>query len=234
MKRFLRDFLTLSTRLSVNKMKKLVLFDFDGTIVDNSEGIYNCIGYALEKKGLPALPTETKRKFIGPSLFDSFMWHCTDKKEEAEELVALYRERYRPVGTTEVRVYDGIRRLLEELKNKGIICAVCSSKPYEFVRKIAKEQGLEQYFDGFFCPGFGSHISDKSGLALAAMKEFSAEKCDTVFVGDTRFDVAAARDAGIECIGVLYGFSEEGELDTADYKAADATQIFSFITGEKQ
>ena len=214
-------------------MKKLVLFDFDGTIVDNSEGIYNCIGFALEKKGLPALPSETKRKFIGPSLFDSFMLHCTDKREIAEELVALYRERYRPVGTTEVRVYSGIEGLLEKLKNKGILCAVCSSKPYEFVRKIAAEQGLEKFFDGFFCPGFGSHISDKSGLALEAMKELSAEKCDTVFVGDTRFDVAAARDAGIECIGVLYGFGEADELDAADYKAQTVEDILPFVLGEK-
>ncbi len=213
-------------------MKKLVLFDFDGTIVDNSEGIYNCIGYALEKKGLPALSVETKRKFIGPSLFDSFMWHCTDSNEEAEELVALYRERYRPVGTTEVRVYDGMKDLLEALKNKGILCAVCSSKPYEFVRKISKEQGLEQFFDGFFCPGFGSHISDKAGLALEAVKTFSMEKCDTVFVGDTRFDVAAARDAGIECIGVLYGFGEVQELDAADFKAQTVADILPFVLGE--
>lgn len=214
------------------KMKKLVLFDFDGTIVDNSEGIYNCIGYALEKKGLPSLPDEIKRKFIGPSLFDSFMWHCTDNKEVAEELVALYRERYRPVGTTEVKVYDGIRTLLKSLREKGIICAVCSSKPYEFVRKIAKEQGIEEFFEGFFCPGFGSHVSDKSGLALEAIKTFSAKKEDAIFVGDTRFDVAAARDAGIECIGVLYGFSEEGELDSADYTAEAVCDILPFVTGE--
>ena len=218
----------------MNKMKKLVLFDFDGTIVDNSEGIYNCIGYALEKKGLPPLPDEIKRKFIGPSLFDSFMWHCTKSSEEAEELVALYRERYRPVGTTEVRVYDGIKDLLAALKKQGITCAVCSSKPYDFVRKISKEQGLEEYFDGFFCPGFGSHVSDKAGLALEAIKEFSAVKSDTIFVGDTRFDVAAARDAGIECIGVLYGFSEEGELDSAEFKAHNASEILSFVIGEKQ
>lgn len=212
--------------------KKLVLFDFDGTVADNSEGIYNCIKYALEKKGMPPLDGETMRKFIGPSLFDSFMWHCTDNKETAEELVSLYRERYRPVGTTEVRIYDGIKELLVTLRKEGVITAVCSSKPYDFVVKISKEQGLYELFDGFFCPGFGSHISDKSGLALEAIKTFSAEKDETVFVGDTRFDVAAARDAGVECIGVLYGFCEEGELDTADYKAENSEEILSFIRGE--
>ncbi len=211
-----------------------MLFDFDGTVADNSEGIYNCIKYALEKKGLPSLPAETLRKFIGPSLFDSFMWHCTDEESVAEELVALYRERYAPVGTTEVRIYDGMRETLEKLRAKGIKTAVCSSKPYDFVRKIAKEQRLESLFDGFFCPGFSCHISDKSGLALEAMARFGVAKEECVLIGDTRFDVEAAEKAGIESIGVLYGFSGEGELDKADFVAADAGDIYKLICGDEQ
>ena len=214
---------------SVNKMKKLILFDFDGTVIDNSEGIYNCIKYALDKKGMKPLSDKQLRSFIGPSLFDSFMWNCTDDKDTAEELVALYRERYKPVGSTEVRVYDGMRELLESLKGDGYITAVCSSKPYEFVRKIAGEQELEHLFDGFFCPSFQSHLSDKSSLALDAIRHFGVEKDETVLIGDTRFDVAAARDAGIECIGVLYGFSEEGELDFADYIANEVRDIYPAI-----
>lgn len=215
-------------------MKKLVLFDFDGTVIDNSEGIYNCIKYALDKKGKAALPPETLRKFIGPSLFDSFMWHCTESEDEANELVALYRERYAPVGSTEVVIFDGMRELLERLSREGIKTAVCSSKPYDFVRKIAKEQGLEELFDGFFCPGFGSHVSDKSGLALEAVDFFKVKKEEAVLVGDTKFDLAAARDAGIECVGVLYGFSEEGELDSADYIAPQVKDIYPALFGEKE
>lgn len=212
--------------------KKLILFDFDGTVVDNSEGIYNCIKYALSKKGMPPLSDKVLRSFIGPSLFDSFMWNCTDDKDTAEELVALYRERYKPIGSTEVRVYDGIKELLEKLKNEGFITAVCSSKPFDFVKKIAKEQELEHLFDDFFCPSFQSHISDKSSLALEAVKQFDVQKEETVLIGDTRFDIAAARDAGIECIGVLYGFSEEGEMETADFIAPKVEDIYSAITGE--
>lgn len=209
-----------------------MLFDFDGTVVDNSEGIYNCIRYALEKKGKPALDAKTLRRFIGPSLFDSFMWHCTDDAGEAEELVALYRERYAPVGTTEVRVYEGMKEALEKIRALGVKTAVCSSKPYDFVRKISLEQGLEPLFDGFFCPGFSSHVSDKSGLALEAVSFFGVEKEESVLVGDTRFDVSAARDAGIECVGVLYGFSEDSELDEADYVAAEVKDIYELLFGD--
>lgn len=213
--------------------KKLILFDFDGTVADNSEGIYNCIKYALVKKGMKPLSDEVLRSFVGPSLFDSFMWHCTDDKEVAEELVSLYRERYRPLGSTEVRIYDGMKELLARLKNEGCITAVCSSKPYDFVRKIAKEQGLEDLFDGFFCPSFQSHVSDKSSLALEAIKHFGVSKEETVLIGDTKFDVAAARAAEISSIGVLYGFATEaGELDSADAKASEVKDIYPIITGD--
>lgn len=212
--------------------KKLILFDFDGTVADNSEGIYNCIKYALDKKGMKPLSDKALRSFIGPSLFDSFMWHCTDNKETAEELVSLYRERYRPIGSTEVKIYDGMKELLGRLKGEGYITAVCSSKPYDFVRKIAKEQGLEDLFDGFFCPSFGNHLSDKTSLALEAMKHFRVNKEETVLIGDTKFDVAAARGAGISSVGVLYGFStEEGELDSADAVAKQVEDIYPIIAG---
>ncbi len=211
--------------------KKLVLFDFDGTVIDNSEGIYNCIRYALDKKGLPPLSEETLRRFIGPSLFDSFMWYCTDNPEEANELVDLYRERYAPVGTTELYVFDGMKELLKKLRGDGIKTAVCSSKPHKFVCKIAEEQGLSELFDALFCPGLSSHVSDKSGLALEAIKHFGVLKEEAVLVGDTKFDISAAKDAGIECIGVLYGFSDDGEMDAADYIAEEVKDIYPFIAG---
>lgn len=214
--------------------KKLVLFDFDGTVADNSEGIYNCIRYALDKKGLAQPGEDILRKFIGPSLFDSFMRFCTDDSDTAEQLVTLYRERYKPLGSTEVRVYDGMRELLQILRNEGFITAVCSSKPYDFVRKIAGEQELEDLFDGFFCPSFQSHVSDKTSLALEAIAHFGVKKDETVLVGDTRYDIEAARGAGIECIGVLYGFCEKGDMDAADYVASEVKEIYPFIAGDKQ
>ncbi len=216
--------------------KKLILFDFDGTVIDNSEGIYHCISYALEKTGKNPLSEETLRKFIGPSLFDSFMTYVDKNEETVNKLISFYRERYAPKGSTMVRVYDGMKELLSILKNEGYKTAVCSSKPYDFVIKIAKEQELYGLFDGFFCPGFSSHASDKAELALSAIEEFSVLKEETVLIGDTKFDVRSAKKAGIECIGVRYGFSEEGELERegAHYIVNDVMDIHSLIIGEKQ
>ena len=194
---------------------KLVLFDFDGTVVDNSEGIFNCIRYSLNKLGLPAPEEAILRRFVGPSLFDSFRTYIEDDEEKAERFVALYRERYAPVGFSECRLYDGMRELLTQLKAKGYTLAVCSGKPHDFVVKIAKLLGLYETFDGYFCPGFAPVDSDKAGLILAAAAHFGVSKEETLMVGDRRFDIEAAKKAGVASLGVRYGFAEPGELEAA-------------------
>ena len=64
------------------------------------------------------------------------------------------------------------------------------------------------------------------------MKTFGVSKEDTVLVGDTKFDINSAHDAEIECIGVLYGFSSDGEMDNADYIAPEVKDIYPLIKGE--
>ena len=97
-----------------------VLFDFDGTVVDSSEGIYNSVLYALEAFGYPRPDEQALRYFIGPPLQHSFM-HLLDVDEaRAQALVEKYRERYRSQGVREVRLYDGVRPLLVQLKGSGL------------------------------------------------------------------------------------------------------------------
>ena len=194
---------------------KLVLFDFDGTVIDNSEGIFNCIRYSLNKLGLPVPGEAVLRRFVGPSLFDSFRAYCEDDEEKAERFVSLYRERYAPVGITECRLYDGIGELVTALRAEGRRVGVCSGKPYDFVVRISKSLGLSDAFEGYFCPGFAPVDSDKAGLILAAAEHFGVAKAETLMVGDRRFDIEAAKKAGVASLGVRYGFAEPGELEAA-------------------
>ena len=212
---------------------KLVLFDFDGTVIDNSEGIFNCIRYSLNKLGMPIPGEEVLRRFVGPSLFDSFRAYCEDDEAKAERFVATYRERYAPVGFTECRLYDGMEALLRRLKAQGYRVAVCSGKPYDFVVKISKMQGLYDVFDGYFCPGFAPVDSDKAGLILAAVEHFGVTKEETLMVGDRRFDIEAAKKAGVASLGVRYGFAEPNELETAgaDVIVASVSDIDKYLTG---
>ncbi len=212
--------------------KKYLLFDFDGTVIDNSEGIYNCIRYALNKMNVPVPNENTLRNFIGPSLFDSYNNYCERNDANAAKFVDLYRERYSPVGYLETQLCDGIKDTLEKLKANGHVLAVCSSKPLEFVKKIADKLDIAALFDFFSCPGFATHNSDKRLLIENAVSHFGADKTDVLMIGDTKFDINAANDAHVDSLGVLYGFAENGELEKCGATAlADTpTDVYRVIT----
>lgn len=222
----------VETRL--NPKKKLVLFDFDGTLADNSEGIFNSIRYALGKMDLPVPDGAVLRTFIGPSLFDSFRRVFGGSDAEAERFVTLYREYFAPTGKYQARIYPGIPRVLQALRADGYRVAVCSSKPIEFVTAIAKDKGIHELFDAFFCPGFAMSASDKTGFIREGMRHFGVTPAETLMIGDTRFDIEAAKNAGVQSLGVRYGFAAENELETAgaDLFADDAAGIYEAMTGK--
>lgn len=215
--------------------KKYLLFDFDGTVIDNSEGICNCIRYALDKMNEPVPDDKILRRFIGPSLFDSYYKYCEKNEKNAARFVDLYRERYAPVGYLEAHLYDGIKETLQKLANDGHTLAVCSSKPLEFVEKIAHALGVFDLFAFYSCPGFATHDSDKRSLIENAAAYFNADKKDILMIGDTQFDINAANEASVDSLGVLYGFSEDGELQKCGATAlADSpAEIYTVIKAWK-
>lgn len=215
-------------------MKKLILFDFDGTVIDNSEGIFNCIKYSLNKLGIPVPDEKTLRRFVGPSLDDSFCRYIQNDISRAKLFTATYRERYAPIGHTECVLYSGIKETLQNLRDTGFITAVCSGKPIDFVSKIVKLLNIEDLFSGLYCPGFANCSSNKAELILQAVKDFGVTKEETLMIGDTVFDIRSAKEAGVQSLGVLYGFSEPGELknEGADFIARSPKEIYSEIVSK--
>ena len=114
-------------------MKKVILFDLDGTLTESGEGIMKSVQYALEKMGKPELELQKLRVFIGPPLLEQFMKYADLDKEEAKQAVVCYRERYSTVGLFENRLYPGIEDLLKALKEKGFLLSMASSKPEKYV-----------------------------------------------------------------------------------------------------
>lgn len=214
--------------------KSLLLFDMDGTVFDNSEGIINCIKYSLDKMGRPLPDAETLRKFIGPALFDSYMTFIDKNEEDANTFVQNYRERYAPIGTTEVCLYPGIEQTLRKLKEDGYNLAVVSGKPEPFVIKICRALGIDDIFNAYYCTNFGSHSSDKTSFVRAALGDFNIPASEALMIGDTMFDVAAGHGAGVEVLGVTYGFGKERDFieEKPDFTTDSAFGIYKTITGK--
>ena len=198
-------------------MKKTIttlLFDFDGTVFDTVEGITKSIQYALRKHGRDA-EIEELRCFAGPPLVDKFMEVYEVSKEEAEQLVTDFRERYVPIGVYESSPFPGIRELLEAVRAVGKKTAIATSKPQALAELLLQRAGLRNLFDVVVGSGGGVNNDAKWQIVTRAMELCESKPEDCVLVGDTKYDVEGAKKCGIPCIGVRWGYAAEGELETA-------------------
>lgn len=210
---------------------RAVFFDLDGTINDSGPGIMNSVRYALEKMGYPQLPEQTLRRFVGPSLQYSFSTFSGMSEEEALRAVELYRECYLAGQAFNLIVYEGIPELLELLGAHGVRCAVVTSKPQKMAEMVLEHFDLLRYFDCVAGPSPDDGSNQKSVLIGRALSQLDLKSADVVMVGDTRFDIIGAREAGCDSIGVTYGYGTKEELEEngADYLAESASRIGEIV-----
>lgn len=215
-------------------MYQTILFDLDGTLTNPGEGITNSVAYSLRHYGIEVPDRTELYKFIGPPLYESYMKYYGFDETAAHEAVEVYREYFKPRGIFENRVYDGIPELLEQLKGAGKRLLVATSKPEGFSRQILDHFCLSQYFD--FIAGStldGSRIR-KADVIRHALSETGLSPDGTlVMVGDREHDVLGAKEVGIPCIGVLFGYGDRPELEAAGAKhiAATVADISRIILG---
>ncbi len=193
-------------------MYETVIFDLDGTLIDSAEGIMNSFEYAFERLGLPAMPRGEMGVFIGPPLEYSFEKICGLGKAEAERAVEIYREYYREKGMYESRVYAGVEELLKKLVSRGKRILLATSKYEPYALQIIENIGFAGYFD--FAAGSlaGGERGSKAEVIEYALTRTGADKKTAVMVGDRMHDTVGAREAGIDSIGVLWGYGSRTEL----------------------
>ncbi len=231
---------TKSAGYKEEKMYQYVLFDLDGTLTDPKEGITKSVQHALKSFDIDEPDIDKLEPFIGPPLRDSFRDFYGIDGEDTEKAIAVFRERFEKVGIKENNIYPGIAQMLRGLKERGVILAIASSKPQEFVHIVLKNFEIEDCFSVIVgCEKDGTRDTKIEVLTEAlsqvrkkAGRRYKAEK--TLMVGDRKFDVEAAREMGIASVAVTYGYAPEGELFMCgpDYMADSAEQLEEIITGE--
>lgn len=194
---------------------KAVFFDFDGTIADTGDGIFHSVKYAIKELGYPPINNESLRTFIGPPVFDSFKRELGMDEKQSEFAVMKYREEYSREGIFRFTLYDGIESLLRELKSHGIQVAIASSKPYNFILRIIDYLNFGELIDFVSCPLSDKAHESKVILVSRCVEHFEIEKTEAVMVGDRYFDIDGANGAGIDSIGVTFGYGDEKELSNA-------------------
>lgn len=213
-------------------MKKVVLFDLDGTLTDSGEGIINCATAALRHFGLPIPDMEQMRTFVGPPLDQSFIRHGVPP-EKAEEAVRIYRERYIPIGKFENTPYPGIRELLEALRARGFRLMVATSKPEQTSVEILEHFDLAKYFDRICGASMDLRRNSKEAV-IAYLLEENGPAEQMVMVGDTKFDVLGAKAHGIPTIGVAWGYGKVSQMVEAGAAAIarDPEELLALLCRE--
>ncbi len=192
-----------------------ILFDLDGTLSRSAEGITKSVQYMLEKFGIHEPDLKKLERFIGPPITQSLKDFYGFDEEKAWQGVLYYRERFETKGVFENQPYDGIEEMLKDLKEKGKILAVATSKPQPQTDIILKRYGFDTYFDCIKGPDPKSKTSTKADVISEVLRLLNSDKSHTVMVGDKSHDVNGANANGIKSIGVLYGYGSRRELEEA-------------------
>lgn len=215
-------------------MYRTIFFDLDGTLTDSKAGIINSVRWTLQRMGAPVPGEDTLQLFIGPPLQDSFERFCGFTPERAGEAVAVFRERYLPVGQYENRAAPGAEALLRRLKERGYTLALASSKPEELCVSICQRFGFTPHLALIVgSPPLGDRSkAEVIEAAMAGLGLTEADRSSILMVGDRKFDVLGARECGVACVGVkFFGYAPEGELEEAGAEAVVETidQLEAFI-----
>ena len=195
----------------------VVLFDLDGTLTDSGLGVANGVLYALEKMGFPKPSDDELKKYLGPPLWTSFSDYAGMPESDTPEAVRLYREYYNETGAYENSVYPGIPELLARLVSDGKRLAVATSKVDYAAINILQHFNLDHFFDVIAGSDETGELRGTKSLVIEhALAEL--RMCDgtsIVMIGDREHDILGAKEHGIPGIGVLYGYGDRAELESA-------------------
>ena len=213
-------------------MYKYLLFDLDGTLTNSELGITTCVQHALRKFGIEVEDRRELRPFIGPPLGESFQVYYGLSKEESEQAITYYRERFSVKGLYENEVYEGVEKMLQTLRDSGKKLVVATSKPEKFTMIILEHFDLLKYFDFVAGATMDGSRGEKADVIRYALEKCEIEdKSEVIMVGDRKFDILGAKENGLASMGVLYGFGDRAELEEAgaDYIVETAEDIAKIL-----
>ena len=197
-------------------MKKLVIFDLDGTLLDTIADLAESANYALKQLGYPTHNVETIRTFVGNGI-NKLLERALPAHEQTAENVMRMRSHFVPyydVHNADLSSpYPGIVNLLEDLQAKGIQIAVASNKYQAATVKLVKQYFPDIDFVEILGQREGINVKPDPTIVFDILKKANVSREETLYVGDSGVDMQTAINAGVDAIGVTWGFRPRTELE---------------------
>lgn len=205
----------------------------DGTLLDTLEDLYRSANAALVQYGFPERTLEEVRQFVGNAA-RNLMRQAIPQGEENphfEECLQAFKIHYGEHLNDHTGPYDGILELLEQLSKEGVPMAIVSNKPDFAVRKLK-----ERYFGGLISVAIGESKRVRRKPAPDTVEQ-AAERLgvrleDCIYVGDSEVDLLTAKNCGIPCVSVTWGFRSRELLISlgAEHMAEDTEELFFLLS----
>lgn len=192
---------------------KTYIFDLDGTLLDTLNDLHASCNYALRTHGMPERSLEEVRQFVGNGVKKLMERAIPNGLENPlfEETLQTFRQHYLLHNLDTTLPYPGIMEMLQQLKAQGKRIAVVSNKFYAATQDLCKH-----FFGDTIQVAIGEREDIKKKPApdtvLEALRQLQVTRQDAVYVGDSEVDVETARNSGIPCISVLWGFRSKSFL----------------------
>ena len=216
-------------------MKKLVLFDLDGTLIDSIDDLADSTNYALQECGLPLHTVEEYKYFVGnsvdPLIRRALPKEDQDNQELFDRVKKIYLSRYAAHSKDKTKPYPGIANLLSQCNKEGVLIAVVSNKPDDITADVVRYYFPQIHFAATM--GQKEWIPKKPDPAgvREVLRLTGIDPKDSLYVGDTWVDMQTAQNSGVKSCGVLWGFRTRQELEDnhADDIAANVKELTEII-----
>lgn len=193
------------------------IFDLDGTLLDTLDDLAAAVNYALRQYAMPEHSLEDVRRFVGNGVRLLMVRAIPDgdKNPLFETVFQTFREYYLEHSLDTTRPYEGVPELLRELRARGKRVAVVSNKFYAATRELC-----QHFFSDSVEVAIGEHEAEgirkkpAPDTVIEAFRQLGVNSSNAVYVGDSDVDLQTARNAGLPCISVLWGFRDRGFLET--------------------
>lgn len=196
---------------------RLVVFDWDGTVVDSTGLIAECIQLTAADCGLDVPSTEAAKHIIGLGIRDSIQYLFPSMAPDAlEQFAQRYREHYVP-RDGEVQLYAGIEAVLEGLAHRERFLGVATGKPRRGLERAFNHCGLRHHFHFSRCADEG-WPKPHPDMLEKLMAFTGVEPGETLMIGDTTHDLEMAAAAGCDAVGVSYGAHPAQRLRAAPHR----------------
>jgi len=196
-----------------HKMYKLCIFDLDGTLLDTSQGLLSSANYGARQIGAKEISPEIFEGVIGVPIGDIYRQYYHIDSESENTAVKFFLEDYSDNCVNGVSVFPGVRELLKELKKANCLITLATMNTPEVAKKMLACVDLLQYFD--FVSGRGANpLMTKAGMIREHLEKFDISQNDAVMIGDSMHDLHGAQEAGVEFVGVKWGYGFRNEVES--------------------